>query len=332
MSNQCFISHASEDKEIFVRPLAHALKKLGINVWYDEFSLKPGDSLRRSIDKGLVDCDFGIVILSRPFFAKEWPQRELDALLTAEIAGLKTIIPIWHGVDQKYIASVSALLADKVALKSDSGVDATARRLAALLPDTSGVDSNYIAEKLELFLSHETYVLEFLNSSIRQRFLAIQAFNTEMQKQADAYFDSLTTEQIEKQQFEIDKKLQPHRQKLAVLFGLPTEVEVISDEPIPEERMPAWFGAFEQWVSGTLGSDETRVLVFDIETYFEVDYLYLLLGLPNFEVSESQRELLDDAIALVGSWLEVDGSDMVLEVCNRLRKLDIATSNMPTSA
>ena len=45
-----FISHASEEKADFVRPLAHALKKQGLRVWYDEFSLKPGDSLRRSID------------------------------------------------------------------------------------------------------------------------------------------------------------------------------------------------------------------------------------------------------------------------------------------
>ena len=46
-----FISHASEDKEDLVRPLAVALEKLGVKVWYDEFTLKVGDSLRRSIDK-----------------------------------------------------------------------------------------------------------------------------------------------------------------------------------------------------------------------------------------------------------------------------------------
>ncbi len=48
-----FISHASEDKDSFVRPLAVALKQLGASVWYDEFSLKLGDSMSRSIDKGL---------------------------------------------------------------------------------------------------------------------------------------------------------------------------------------------------------------------------------------------------------------------------------------
>jgi hypothetical protein len=48
-----FISHASEDKEDFVRPLAETLQQLGVKVWYDEFTLKVGDSLRRKIDSGL---------------------------------------------------------------------------------------------------------------------------------------------------------------------------------------------------------------------------------------------------------------------------------------
>ena len=55
-----FISHASEDKETFVRPLAVALRALGLKIWYDEFSLRLGDSLSRSIDKGLADSTFGI--------------------------------------------------------------------------------------------------------------------------------------------------------------------------------------------------------------------------------------------------------------------------------
>jgi predicted nucleotide-binding protein len=65
-----FIIHASEDKDDFVRPLAEALKVWGIEVWYDEFSLKEGESLRESIDKGLARCRYAIVVLSPAFFAK----------------------------------------------------------------------------------------------------------------------------------------------------------------------------------------------------------------------------------------------------------------------
>ena len=35
-----FISHASEDKDEIVRPLAHALMQQGLDVWYDEFELR----------------------------------------------------------------------------------------------------------------------------------------------------------------------------------------------------------------------------------------------------------------------------------------------------
>lgn len=58
-----FISHASEDKEEVVRPLANALKDRKLNVWYDEFELKIGDSLRQKIDKGVAKSKFGIIIL-----------------------------------------------------------------------------------------------------------------------------------------------------------------------------------------------------------------------------------------------------------------------------
>ena len=69
-----FISHASEDKPGFVRLLADKLKERRIEVWYDEFSLQVGDSLRQSIDQGLAKSRYGIVILSHHFFQKEVDQ------------------------------------------------------------------------------------------------------------------------------------------------------------------------------------------------------------------------------------------------------------------
>lgn len=79
-----FISHASEDKETFVRSLAEALIDAGFFVWFDEYSLSLGDSLKQQIDAGLSQCNFGIVILSHAFFAKRWPKEELDGLTTIE--------------------------------------------------------------------------------------------------------------------------------------------------------------------------------------------------------------------------------------------------------
>ncbi|MBK7976321.1 MAG: toll/interleukin-1 receptor domain-containing protein [Deltaproteobacteria bacterium] len=57
-----------------------------------------GDSIRRRIDHGLVRSRFGIVVLSHAFFAKKWPQLELDGLAALEVAGRQRILPIWHGL------------------------------------------------------------------------------------------------------------------------------------------------------------------------------------------------------------------------------------------
>ena len=71
-----FISHASEDKDSFVRPLATELSRLGLRVWYDEFTLQLGDSISENIDKGLAESGCGLVIISKSFMAKPWPRRE----------------------------------------------------------------------------------------------------------------------------------------------------------------------------------------------------------------------------------------------------------------
>lgn len=64
-----FICHASEDRD-FVRPLAEALSKEYEKIWYSEYELRIGDPLLDKIDEGLARCDFGIVVLSKPFFEK----------------------------------------------------------------------------------------------------------------------------------------------------------------------------------------------------------------------------------------------------------------------
>lgn len=118
-----FISHASEDKVEFVRPLANSLKNAGIKVWYDEFSLKLGDSLRESIDYGLSKSEFGIIVLSKYFFDKNWPKNELNGLFAKEQNGVKTILPIWHNIGFEEVLVQSPMLADRYAVKSDSGLD-----------------------------------------------------------------------------------------------------------------------------------------------------------------------------------------------------------------
>lgn len=110
-----FISHASEDKLEVVRPLAHALQQSGLKVWYDEFELRIGDSLRRKIDKGLANSRFGIVVLSQAFFGKGWTNYELDGLVTRAVGGEQILLPVWHHVTKRDVVSYSPSLADKLA-------------------------------------------------------------------------------------------------------------------------------------------------------------------------------------------------------------------------
>lgn len=117
-----FICHASEDKDSFVRPLAEELSFRGLNVWYDEFTLKVGSSLRRSIEKGLIDSRHGVVVLSPDFFKKEWPQKELDGLNALEDGVRTVILPIWHKVTKTDVLQYSPILADRVAINSSSGI------------------------------------------------------------------------------------------------------------------------------------------------------------------------------------------------------------------
>ncbi|HYJ81948.1 MAG TPA: toll/interleukin-1 receptor domain-containing protein, partial [Allosphingosinicella sp.] len=129
----CFISHASEDKEGFVRALAAALQQRGVTFFYDEISIAWGDSLRRRIDEGLARSKFGVVVLSEAFFRKEWPQRELDGLVQMEMLGRSKILPIWHKVSKDEVAAFSPMLADKAALNtSDFTADEIAEKLAQI--------------------------------------------------------------------------------------------------------------------------------------------------------------------------------------------------------
>lgn len=129
-----FISHASEDKEAVAIPLRNALVALGISVWLDKTELTIGDSLRRKIDQGIRSSRFGIVILSEQFFAKGWTNHELDGLVTRNVAGEQTLLPIWHSLTGEQVRSYSPSLADKVALSTHAvAIEEMAEQIAAVV-------------------------------------------------------------------------------------------------------------------------------------------------------------------------------------------------------
>jgi hypothetical protein len=114
-THDVFISHASEDKDDIVRPLALALIEKGLDVWYDEFTLRIGDSLRQKIDRGVASSKVGLVVLSPSFIAKGWTNYELDGIVTRTVSGEQTLLPIWHNITKQQVIDFSPSLADKVA-------------------------------------------------------------------------------------------------------------------------------------------------------------------------------------------------------------------------
>ncbi|MFF2084065.1 DUF1883 domain-containing protein [Nocardia sp. NPDC058176] len=123
-----FISHAHEDKVEIVRPLAAALQAAGLRIWYDEFEMRIGDSLRRKIDQGIARSTFGVVVLSSAFFAKNWTQYELDGMVTRNVSGEQVLLPLWHKITKAEVMKQSPSLADKVAR---STADSTLEEIAA---------------------------------------------------------------------------------------------------------------------------------------------------------------------------------------------------------
>lgn len=122
-----FVSHASEDKEAFVKPLVAALNALGLKVWYDELTLRLGDKLTANIHRGLASSTHGVVVLSPAFFLKKWTEIELNSLVAkAVVEDRSVILPVWHNVTRDEVAEYSETLADIIAVSSREDVHKTA--------------------------------------------------------------------------------------------------------------------------------------------------------------------------------------------------------------
>lgn len=131
---ELFISHAGPDRQGFVNALVAELEARGRTVWYSEYEIRLGEVLSERIDDGLKRSDFGVVVLSRAFFERRWPKSELSALVGLEhVDGRRRILPIWHGVDEAFLAEQSPLLVPRVGVCTDVGVAAVADAIEASL-------------------------------------------------------------------------------------------------------------------------------------------------------------------------------------------------------
>ncbi|MCI0563290.1 MAG: SUMF1/EgtB/PvdO family nonheme iron enzyme [Nitrososphaera sp.] len=160
MTWDVFLSYASEDK-LFARRLARGLIDSGLKVWFDEFALEAGDSLRRSIDKGLRESQYGIVILSQHFFQKEWPQRELDGLTARDDGKSKVIIPVWYKISIEDVRSYSPPLADKLSVYYSGSTKGVLSKLLRAIHRDRFNDSRWKPQFVEILPDLTLSILPF---------------------------------------------------------------------------------------------------------------------------------------------------------------------------
>jgi hypothetical protein len=77
----------------------------------------------------LANSQFGVVILSKHFFEKHWPEQELNGLATREVGRKKVILPVWHGVGFEEVRQYSPTLADRLAVTTKNSLDSVVGEL-----------------------------------------------------------------------------------------------------------------------------------------------------------------------------------------------------------
>ena len=126
-----FISHDWRDKKDIAQPIAIGLSKMRCPVWYDEYSVKVGDSLRASVEKGLKESKKCVLILSPNFLSNTgWTKTEFDSIFTRQILeNSNVILPVWCGVTKQQIYDYSPSLLDRLAVRWEEGIEEVLRKL-----------------------------------------------------------------------------------------------------------------------------------------------------------------------------------------------------------
>lgn len=115
---KAFISHDSRDKVPVVETIVKFLNNRWCPVWYDKYSLTPGDSLVKQINQGLTKAPKCLMVISKNYIAnKGWASGEFESVVNEQITNdLQKIIPIWLDVEREEVAKFNSYLANRVAI------------------------------------------------------------------------------------------------------------------------------------------------------------------------------------------------------------------------
>jgi hypothetical protein len=113
-----FLSYKRKDEPKFVEDLAHALQLRGYQVWYDEFEIKPGDSITASIERGLNNSLIVVLVLTCNYF-EGWSEQERIAAFHLFMSQKTRLVPLWIGIDASYVSQKALFLSDLAAIIID---------------------------------------------------------------------------------------------------------------------------------------------------------------------------------------------------------------------
>lgn len=136
-----FISHAVEDKIPIANELCAKLEAAGLKIWYSGKELGVGDSIEKTIEKGLNRSRFGIVVFSPTYLAKNWTIREFYTLLAKEIEEQKVILPVLYNISLDELKNKDLVMADRFAVNADKGIDFVVERLVREIKRTNTLKS-----------------------------------------------------------------------------------------------------------------------------------------------------------------------------------------------
>jgi len=93
-NKKTFLSYSHEDKD-FAQSIVKNINESGIEVWWDEWEILPGDSIIQKIFMdGLSKSDIFLIVLSNASINSNWVKEELDYAMIKKIEGEFRIIPL----------------------------------------------------------------------------------------------------------------------------------------------------------------------------------------------------------------------------------------------
>ena len=195
MKPKIFLSHNKNDKD-FIKLLADELRPARIDVWYDDWEIPPGASLRGKIfEEGIPKCDLFFVYLTENSIDSKWVRQELDAAFVTELEGKGGFLALYVNNDEIRDQLPLDLRSRRIPAINEKNFSKSILELVALAWETSSrkqidrVRNEYRIEKLELekkFLEKELEFEKLLSESkegnstvtetylkLRDRFLTI---------------------------------------------------------------------------------------------------------------------------------------------------------------